>query len=41
MLSFEAASNATDLSNFLFIGELLTIIVFGAFGAYVSGKRSR
>jgi hypothetical protein len=41
MLSFEAASRATDLSNLLFIGMLLTIIVFGALGAYVANKRSR
>jgi hypothetical protein len=41
MLSFEAASNATDLSNALFIGVLLTVIVSGALGAYVSSRRSR
>ena len=41
MLSFETASRATDLSNLLFIGVLLTIIVFGALGAYVANKRSR
>jgi hypothetical protein len=41
MLSFEAASRATELSNILFIGVLLTIIVSGALGAYVSSKRSR
>jgi hypothetical protein len=41
MLSFEAASKATDLSNELFIGVLLTVIVFGALGAYVSSRRSR
>jgi hypothetical protein len=41
MLSFEAASKATDLSNVLFIGVLLTVIVSGALGAYVSSRRSR
>jgi hypothetical protein len=41
MLSFEAVSRATDLSNILFIGMLLTIIVFGALGAYVASRRSR
>jgi hypothetical protein len=41
MPSFEAASQVTDLSNALFIGVLLTIIVFGALGAYVSSRRSR
>jgi hypothetical protein len=41
MLSFEAASRATDLSNLFFIGMLLTIIVSGALGAYVANKRSR
>jgi hypothetical protein len=41
MLSFEAASRATELTNILFIGMLLTVIVFGALGAYVSSKRSR
>jgi hypothetical protein len=44
MLSFEAASKTTDLYNLVFIGGLLTIIVFGALGAYVAyvtNKRSR
>jgi hypothetical protein len=41
MLSFEAASRATELSNILFVGMLLTIIVFGALGAYIGSKRSR
>jgi hypothetical protein len=41
MLSFETASKATDLSNLLFIGGLLTIVVFGALGAYVASKRPR
>ncbi len=41
MPSFEAASRATELSNILFIGMLLTIIVSGALGAYVASKRSR
>jgi hypothetical protein len=38
MLSFEAASKATDLSNVVFIGTLLTVIVSGALGAYVSSR---
>jgi hypothetical protein len=41
MLSFEAASRATDLTNILFVGAFLTVIVFGALGAYVSSRRSR
>ena len=41
MLSFEAASKATDLSNLLFIGVLLTVVVSGALGAYFSSRRSR
>jgi hypothetical protein len=41
MLSFEAASKVTDLSNLFFIGMLLTVIVSGALGAFVVGKRSR
>ena len=41
MLSLEGASNATDLSNALFIGILLAVIVSGALGAYVASRRSR
>jgi hypothetical protein len=41
MLSFEAASTATDISNLVFIGLLLTVIVSGALGAYVASRRSR
>ncbi len=41
MPSFEAASRATELSNILFIGMLLTVIVSRALVAYVSSRRSR
>jgi hypothetical protein len=41
MFPVETASEATELSNLFFIGMLLTIIVFGALGAYVASRRSR